>query len=76
MGRCARLWTICTSWLLCLEPDSRHAGAGGYTSELPGYVFIAEPLKLPAGHFVLGHSSGAHASDECLVIESSSPKVM
>ena len=41
----------------------------------PGYVFTGEPLKLPAGHFGLGHGSGAHAPDEYYVIESSSPKV-
>ena len=41
----------------------------------PGYVFTGEPLKLPAGHFGLGHGSGAHAPDEYLVIESSNPKV-
>ena len=46
--------------------------AGSY----PGYVFTAEPLKLPAGHFGLGHGSGAHAPDEYFVIESSNPKVM
>ena len=27
----------------------------------PGFVFTGEPLKLPAGHFGLGHGSGAHA---------------
>ncbi len=42
----------------------------------PGYVFTGEPLKLPAGHFGLGHGSGAHAPDEYLVIESSNPKVL
>ncbi len=41
----------------------------------PGYVFTEEPLKLPAGHFGLGHGSGAHAPDEYYVIESSNPKV-
>ncbi|HSS48104.1 MAG TPA: M20/M25/M40 family metallo-hydrolase [Thermoanaerobaculia bacterium] len=46
--------------------------AGSY----PGYVFTAEPLKLPAAHFGLGHGSGAHAPDEYFVIESSNPKVM
>ncbi|MES1245075.1 MAG: M20/M25/M40 family metallo-hydrolase [Acidobacteriota bacterium] len=45
--------------------------AGSY----PGYVFTSEPLKLPAGHFGLGHGSGAHAPDEYFVIESSNPKV-
>jgi acetylornithine deacetylase/succinyl-diaminopimelate desuccinylase-like protein len=41
----------------------------------PGYVFTGEPLKLPAGHFGLGHGSGAHAPDEYYVIESSNAKV-
>jgi acetylornithine deacetylase/succinyl-diaminopimelate desuccinylase-like protein len=41
----------------------------------PGYVFTDEPLKLPAGHFGLGHGSGAHAPDEYYVIESSNPKI-
>lgn len=45
--------------------------AGSY----PGYVFTGEPLKLAAGHFGLGHGSGAHAPDEYYVIESSSPKI-
>src|SRR5581483_4377555 len=27
----------------------------------PGYVFTGNPLKMPAGHFGLGHGSGAHA---------------
>jgi acetylornithine deacetylase/succinyl-diaminopimelate desuccinylase-like protein len=41
----------------------------------PGYVFTGEPLKKPAGHFGLGHGSGAHAPDEYFVIESSNPKI-
>ena len=41
----------------------------------PGFVFTGEPLRLPAGHFGLGHGSGAHAPDEFYVIESSNPKV-
>lgn len=41
----------------------------------PGYVFTGEPLKLSAGHFGLGHGSGAHAPDEYYVIESTNPKV-
>ena len=45
--------------------------AGSY----PGYVFTGEPLKLAAGHFGLGHGSGAHAPDEYYVIESTNPKV-
>jgi acetylornithine deacetylase/succinyl-diaminopimelate desuccinylase-like protein len=41
----------------------------------PGYVFTGDPLRLPAGHFGLGHGSGAHAPDEYYVIESSNSKV-
>jgi hypothetical protein len=32
-------------------------------------------LNKPAGHFGLGHGSGAHAPDEYFVIESSNPKI-
>jgi acetylornithine deacetylase/succinyl-diaminopimelate desuccinylase-like protein len=46
-------------------------GAGSW----PGYVFTDEPLHLPAGHFGLGHGSGAHAPDEYYVVESKNPKV-
>ena len=38
-------------------------------------VFTGEPLRLPAGHFGLGHGSGAHAPDEYYVIESANPKI-
>ena len=41
----------------------------------PGYVFTGAPLRLPAGHFGLGHGNGAHAPDEYYVIESSNPKL-
>jgi acetylornithine deacetylase/succinyl-diaminopimelate desuccinylase-like protein len=41
----------------------------------PGAVFTAAPLSLPAGHFDLGHGSGAHAPDEYYVVESTNPKV-
>ena len=41
----------------------------------PGYVFTSDPLRLPAGHFGLGHGAGAHAPDEYYVIESANPKV-
>jgi acetylornithine deacetylase/succinyl-diaminopimelate desuccinylase-like protein len=41
----------------------------------PGYVFTGNPLRLPAGHFGLGHGGGAHAPDEYYVIEPSNPKV-
>src|SRR5436853_619997 len=45
--------------------------AGSY----PGYVFTGDPLKLAAGHFGLGHGSGAHAPDEYYIIESTNPKI-
>ena len=41
----------------------------------PGYVFTGDPLRLAAGHFGLGHGSGAHAPDEYYVIESTNPEV-
>jgi acetylornithine deacetylase/succinyl-diaminopimelate desuccinylase-like protein len=41
----------------------------------PGYVFTGDPLHLPAGHFGMGHGSGAHAPDEYYVIESTNPNV-
>ncbi len=55
-----------------LDPILWPRNAGSY----PGYAFTGEPLKLPSGHFGLGHGSGAHAPDEYFVIESSNPKVM
>jgi acetylornithine deacetylase/succinyl-diaminopimelate desuccinylase-like protein len=54
-----------------IEPIRLPRNAGSW----PGYVFTGEPLKLAAGHFGLGHGSGAHAPDEYYVIESSNPKV-
>jgi acetylornithine deacetylase/succinyl-diaminopimelate desuccinylase-like protein len=41
----------------------------------PGFVFTGDPLRLPAGHFGLGHGNGAHAPDEYYMIESANPKV-
>ncbi|MFO1187274.1 MAG: M20/M25/M40 family metallo-hydrolase [Alphaproteobacteria bacterium] len=41
----------------------------------PGYVFTSAPLNLPAGHFGLGHGTGAHAPNEYYLIESKNPKV-
>ena len=41
----------------------------------PGYVFTGAPLTLPAGHFGLGHGTGAHAPDEYYLIESTDPKL-
>src|SRR3989441_4836386 len=41
----------------------------------PGYVVTNDPRRRPAGHFGLGHGSGAHAPDEYYVIESTNPKI-
>jgi acetylornithine deacetylase/succinyl-diaminopimelate desuccinylase-like protein len=41
----------------------------------PGYLFTEPPLQLGAGHFGLGHGSGAHAPDEYYVVESTNPKI-
>jgi acetylornithine deacetylase/succinyl-diaminopimelate desuccinylase-like protein len=41
----------------------------------PGYVFTEPPLRLAAGHFGLGHGSGAHAPDEYYLVESTNPKI-
>jgi acetylornithine deacetylase/succinyl-diaminopimelate desuccinylase-like protein len=54
-----------------IEPILLPRNAGSW----PGYVFTGAPLKLSAGHFGLGHGSGAHAPDEYYVIESTNPKV-
>jgi acetylornithine deacetylase/succinyl-diaminopimelate desuccinylase-like protein len=54
-----------------LDPFLWPRNAGSY----PGFVFTEEPLKLPSGHFGLGHGSGAHAPDEYFVIEATNPKV-
>ena len=54
-----------------LDPILWPRNAGSY----PGYVFTTEPLRLPAGHFGLGHGSGAHAPDEYFVVESTNRNV-
>jgi acetylornithine deacetylase/succinyl-diaminopimelate desuccinylase-like protein len=54
-----------------VDPVIWPRGAGSW----PGYVFTGDPLRLPAGHFGLGHGSGAHAPDEYFLVESSSPRV-
>jgi acetylornithine deacetylase/succinyl-diaminopimelate desuccinylase-like protein len=54
-----------------IEPILWPRSAGSW----PGYVFTGDPLSLAAGHFGLGHGSGAHAPDEYYVIESSNPRV-
>jgi acetylornithine deacetylase/succinyl-diaminopimelate desuccinylase-like protein len=54
-----------------VDPSLWPRSAGSY----PGYVFTNAPLSLAAGHFGLGHGSGAHAPDEYYIIDSASPKV-
>jgi acetylornithine deacetylase/succinyl-diaminopimelate desuccinylase-like protein len=54
-----------------IDPVLWPRNAGSY----PGYVFTDPPLSLAAGHFGLGHGSGAHAPDEYYVIESTNPHV-
>src|SRR5438309_4574949 len=54
-----------------IDPVLWPRNAGSY----PGYVFTNPPLSLAAGHFGLGHGSGAHAPDEYYVIESATPNV-
>lgn len=56
---------------LGLEPQLWPRSAGSW----PGYVFTDAPLSLPAGHFGLGHGTGAHAPDEYYLIESTNPKI-
>jgi acetylornithine deacetylase/succinyl-diaminopimelate desuccinylase-like protein len=55
-----------------VDPIILPRGAGSW----PGYVFTGAPLRLPAGHFGLGHGSGAHSPDEYYLIESSNPKIL
>src|SRR6516225_8086429 len=54
-----------------IDPLLWPRNAGSY----PGYAFTGDPLKLPSGHFGLGHGSGAHAPDEYYVIESANPNI-
>jgi acetylornithine deacetylase/succinyl-diaminopimelate desuccinylase-like protein len=54
-----------------IDPVLWPRNAGSY----PGYIFTNAPLSLAAGHFGLGHGSGAHAPDEYYVIESSNKNV-
>jgi acetylornithine deacetylase/succinyl-diaminopimelate desuccinylase-like protein len=54
-----------------IDPILLPRSAGSY----PGYIFTEAPLNLGAGHFGLGHGSGAHAPDEYFVIESSNPNI-
>ena len=54
-----------------IDPVMLPRSAGSW----PGYVFTGDPLRLPAGHFGLGHGSGAHAPNEYYVVASKNPKV-
>jgi len=54
-----------------IDPVLWLRNAGSY----PGYVFTGPPLSLAAGHWGLGHGSGAHAPDEYYVVESTNPKI-
>jgi acetylornithine deacetylase/succinyl-diaminopimelate desuccinylase-like protein len=54
-----------------IDPLLWPRGAGSW----PGYLFTGDPVRKAAGHFGLGHGSGAHAPDEYYVIESASPKI-
>ena len=54
-----------------LQPNLWPRLAGSW----PGYLFTGAPVNLPAGHFGLGHGSGAHAPDEYFLIESAVPSV-
>ncbi|HYZ47688.1 MAG TPA: M20/M25/M40 family metallo-hydrolase, partial [Sphingomonas sp.] len=62
---------IATYKKLGITPTLYPRNAGSW----PGYVFTGAPLSLAAGHFGLGHGSGAHAPDEYYLIEPSNPKV-
>jgi len=62
---------IATYRKLGVEPLLWPRGAGSW----PGFVFTNPPLSLPAGHFGLGHGTGAHAPDEYYLVESSNSKV-
>src|SRR5579862_6263045 len=56
---------------LGVDPQLWPRSAGSW----PGYLFTTAPLSLPAGHFGMGHGTGAHAPDEYYLIESTNPKV-
>lgn len=54
-----------------IDPIFMPRNAGSW----PGYVFTGDPLRLAAGHFGMGHGSGAHAPDEYYVIEAANSRV-
>jgi acetylornithine deacetylase/succinyl-diaminopimelate desuccinylase-like protein len=63
--------TLATYQKLGITPTLNPRLAGSW----PGYVFTSAPISLPAGHFGLGHGSGAHAPDEYFLIEPTNPKI-
>jgi acetylornithine deacetylase/succinyl-diaminopimelate desuccinylase-like protein len=62
---------IATYRKLNLDPVLWPRSAGSW----PGYIFTSEPLNLPAGHFGVGHGTGAHAPNEYYLIDSTKAKV-
>jgi len=62
---------VATYKKLGLDPLMWPRTAGSW----PGYIFTSPPLSLPAGHFGLGHGTGAHAPNEYFLIDSTNPKV-
>ena len=62
---------IATYRKLGLDPVLWPRSAGSW----PGYIFTSEPLNLPAGHFGVGHGTGAHAPNEYYLIDSTNTKV-
>jgi acetylornithine deacetylase/succinyl-diaminopimelate desuccinylase-like protein len=55
---------------LGLDPTLWPRNAGSW----PGYIFTSG-LNLPAGHYGIGHGTGAHAPNEYYLIDSTNPKV-
>jgi acetylornithine deacetylase/succinyl-diaminopimelate desuccinylase-like protein len=62
---------VATYKKLGLDPQLWPRSAGSW----PGYIFTSPPLSMPAGHFGLGHGTGAHAPNEYFLIDSTNPKV-
>ena len=62
---------IATYRKLGLDPVLWPRSAGSW----PGYIFTSEPLNLPAGHFGMGHGTGAHAPNEYYLIDSTNAEV-
>ena len=56
---------------LGLDPLLWPRAAGSW----PGYIFTDPPLSLPAGHFGMGHGTGAHAPNEYYLVDSTNPEV-